>query len=86
MDENKYLRQDVKVVAYDPNWVNIYEAERALLMKVVGQSFVKIEHIGSTAIPNQHAKPIIDIMVATKTLDDLDHYLPTLNDLGYIAD
>lgn len=83
MSNKQELRQHVDVVDYNPEWASIYEAEQALLRKVVGQPFVKIEHIGSTAIPNQHAKPIIDMMVATQTLDDLDNYLPALNDIGY---
>ena len=64
MNKNQELRQSVKVVAYDPSWSSIYKAEEDLLMSVVGQFFVQIEHIGSTAIPDQRAKPIIDIMVA----------------------
>ena len=83
MNKNQELRQSVKVVAYDPSWSSIYKAEEDLLMSVVGQFFVQIEHIGSTAIPDQRAKPIIDIMVATESLDDSGHYFPALESLGY---
>lgn len=73
----------VEVVAFDPRWAAIYRAERALLLEAVGPGFVELEHIGSTAVPNQRAKPIIDMMAAVRNLDDLEVFLRALNSLGY---
>jgi GrpB-like predicted nucleotidyltransferase (UPF0157 family) len=76
------LRTAVEVVAYDPHWPAIYEAERALISTVTSV-FVDLEHIGSTAVPNQRAKPIIDMMAAVESLNHLDGLLESLKVLGY---
>lgn len=73
----------VEVVAYDPRWPSIYAAERDLLFSVSGGAFLTFEHIGSTAIPGQRAKPIIDMMAAPRTLQD-DALLASLAALGYV--
>ena len=57
----------VEIVAYDPAWPRLFEAERhaiagALAAWIVGP----IEHIGSTAIRDLAAKPVIDIMAGVR--------------------
>lgn len=76
------LKTAVEVVAYDPRWPAIYETERALILTATSD-FVNLEHVGSTAIPNQRAKPIIDMMAAVKSLSELDNLLETLESLEY---
>jgi GrpB-like predicted nucleotidyltransferase (UPF0157 family) len=72
----------VEVVAYDPRWPAIYEAERDLILDT-SSNFVAFEHIGSTAIPNQRAKPIIDMMAAVVSLQVVDGLLESLRVLEY---
>ena len=76
------LRQNVKVVDYDPRWRELFSAERDTLLASV-HSFIELEHIGSTAVPGQRAKPIIDIMTAVHSLDELEAFLPQLQAHGY---
>ncbi|MGB6976685.1 MAG: GrpB family protein [Gammaproteobacteria bacterium] len=57
---------------YDPQWPALFEKEKELLLKSVGEYIVGIEHIGSTAIPKICAKPVIDIMMGVKQLDSVD--------------
>lgn len=73
----------VEVVNYHPNWTDLYLVEKEALLTSTGNHFVEIEHMGSTAIPNQRAKPIIDIMAAIHQLAELDIFLPDLNLPGY---
>lgn len=47
----------------DPNWKQLFEEEKKELNKIVGENVLRIEHFGSTAIPNIQAKPTIDILV-----------------------
>ncbi len=75
--------QTVEIVDYDPKWAAIYAAECNVLWTKCGTVFVEIEHIGSTAIPNQRAKPIIDIMAAVNELEELEDILGSLVDYGY---
>ncbi len=62
-DEPLYL------VPYDPAWPRCFEEERALLTDALAPWIAgTIEHIGSTAVPELPAKPIIDIMVGVRDL------------------
>ncbi len=54
-------RGTVKVVPYNPEWATSYANEAEALKKLLGARISAIEHVGSTAIPDLHAKPIIDI-------------------------
>jgi GrpB-like predicted nucleotidyltransferase (UPF0157 family) len=73
----------VVIVDYDPQWPRMYEEERARIRGAIGHLVVAIEHIGSTAVPGLGAKPIIDVMVAVRHLDDARECIEPLTDLGY---
>lgn len=45
--------------------------------------FVKIEHIGSTAVPGPAAKPVIDLMAAVHDLTHAEPHETALADLGF---
>ena len=47
----------------DSNWTQLFEKEKDTLSTLLGRYAKKIEHIGSTAIPNIFAKPTIDILL-----------------------
>lgn len=70
--------------AYNSQWPNLFKAEKELLLNLIGQYIVKIEHIGSTAIPNIAAKPVIDIMIGVNQLNDIDSsVIIKLANVGY---
>ncbi len=49
----------IEIVAYDPSWPQVFEAERARLSPLLADC--EIHHVGSTAVPGLAAKPIIDM-------------------------
>lgn len=54
----------VEVIPYDRNWVELFKKEKPLLLQALGEEIaLRIEHFGSTAVPNLAAKPTIDILV-----------------------
>ena len=60
---------DVEIVDYDPRWPRLFDEEAGQLRVVLDPSLiVGLEHFGSTAIPGLSAKPIIDILVAVRSL------------------
>jgi GrpB-like predicted nucleotidyltransferase (UPF0157 family) len=60
---------DVEIVDYDPRWPLLFDEEARRLRSVLDPSLVVgLEHFGSTAIPGLSAKPIIDILVAVRSL------------------
>ena len=74
----------VQLSDYNSLWTDEFEKEKSILQEALGDYVLEIEHIGSTAIPGMKAKPIIDILLATNSLDDVDSFSPFLNDLGYV--
>ena len=60
---------DVEIVDYDPRWPLLFAEEAKRLRAVLDPSLiVGLEHFGSTAIPGLSAKPIIDILIAVRSL------------------
>ena len=51
----------VIVVPYDPLWPIQFEALAHRIMSHCGSSLLAIHHVGSTAVPDLWAKPILDI-------------------------
>ena len=49
------------VQKYNPEWPEWFEEIKTFLGEKVSRACIRIEHIGSTAIPGMTAKPIIDI-------------------------
>ena len=77
------IHEDVALHAHDPAWKHAFELERDRLHALLPGTFVAIEHIGSTAVPGLVAKPIIDLMAAVDSLDDVDALIYRLCDNGY---
>lgn len=59
------LDETIHLSEYDPQWKELFVMESQRISRCV-PSGVKIEHIGSTAVPQLLAKPIIDIMLGTE--------------------
>jgi GrpB-like predicted nucleotidyltransferase (UPF0157 family) len=52
---------------------------------VFGESFVRISHIGSTAVPGLLSKPTIDILLEVDESTDLEPFTEALLDAGYVV-
>jgi len=60
---------DVQLVPYDPAWPGLFAAEAERLRGVLDPAqLLGIQHFGSTAIAGLAAKPIIDILIAVRSL------------------
>ena len=75
----------IRVFDHDPAWSTRFEAEATRIAEAVGGAAVRVHHIGSTAIPQTKAKPIIDILLEVASLEALDRKMPMLVALGYEA-
>lgn len=73
----------VTVVPYDKTWPEEYEKEKKILNKILDGKKYRIEHVGSTAIPNLSAKPIIDIAIGASFKEDVFDIAKTLEESGY---
>lgn len=75
----------VEVVPYNSSWRSQFEAESKQVALAFGENIVNIHHIGSTSIPNIHAKPIIDMLVEVKDIAKVDEQNLAMEALGYEA-
>ncbi len=85
-NDAKVLKKDhVDIVAYNSEWPMIASIEIKKLREILPSSkIIDIQHVGSTAIPGMAAKPIVDIQVAVKSLDEMKVIaIPVLQKLGY---
>ena len=67
------MKDDFEIVEYNPAWNSSFLAERERIKSYPFET-IAIEHIGSTAIPGQWAKPVIDIFIAVPVLEDVSCY------------
>jgi len=74
----------IEVVPYDLNWIRKYLYEAEKIKKIIADELVRIHHIGSTAIPGISAKPVIDILVEVKNIENVDNYNEKVKEMGYI--
>ena len=82
---------DVEIVDYDPRWPRLFDEEARRLRMVLDPSLpdpsliVGLEHFGSTAIPGLSAKPIIDILIAVRSLSAAQAtFVEALRTLDYV--
>ena len=73
----------IKILPYDPAWPSLFEAEAARIRDAMRGLALRIEHVGSTAVPGLAAKPVIDIQVSVATLAPLGRHAESLAQLGY---
>jgi GrpB-like predicted nucleotidyltransferase (UPF0157 family) len=74
-------RGALELRAYSPEWPHLFEAERLALLTIAPE-LLRVEHIGSTAIPGLTAKPIID-MQACLEWSEREQVIARLIDCGY---
>jgi GrpB-like predicted nucleotidyltransferase (UPF0157 family) len=77
---------EVEIVAYDPRWPLLFDQEAKRLLAVLdSSSILGLEHFGSTAVPDLSAKPIIDILIAVRSLTDAKaSFVQALRNLDYV--
>jgi GrpB-like predicted nucleotidyltransferase (UPF0157 family) len=74
----------IKVVTYQEAWPDEFEREAAAIRSALGGVALRVDHVGSTAVPGLSSKPIIDIQVSVQCVRDLDAFVPALEGLGYL--
>jgi GrpB-like predicted nucleotidyltransferase (UPF0157 family) len=73
----------IKVVPHLHEWKEKYEKEAILWRELLGDILEDIHHIGSTAIPGLWAKPVIDILIEVKSLEEVDPLNERFREKGY---
>ncbi|MCE9604800.1 MAG: GrpB family protein [Planctomycetia bacterium] len=77
-------KREIVVVDYDPRWPEKFRWHAAILAQALGRQALVVEHVGSTAVPELAAKPIIDIDVVVEDSANEAAYFPALLAVGYL--
>lgn len=84
MSEEKKVRI-IEVVPYNSKWSEEYLRESEGIRSIMNNEIINMYHIGSTSIPGIYAKPVIDILIEVKDINDIDNYNKGMESLRYIA-
>jgi len=77
------LSGPIEVVDYDPAWPALFAREAARIRTALGERVVRLEHVGSTSVPELAAKPRIDILLVVADSGDEPAYVPALEVAGF---
>ena len=73
----------VTLVPYDTTWPLEFAAEADRIERACAGLPIRLEHIGSTAIPGMSAKPVIDILAGRPGNMSGEKYVAAFRQLGY---
>ncbi|MCE7742718.1 MAG: GrpB family protein [Candidatus Heimdallarchaeota archaeon] len=74
----------VELKPYNPKWKDLFAQESKVIASAISDFLVDIQHMGSTAIPDIVAKPIIDIALAINSLENIEKIIAPLEKIGFI--
>jgi GrpB-like predicted nucleotidyltransferase (UPF0157 family) len=76
--------EQVEIASYSANWPRRFDRLAKVLGPALGPLALRVEHIGSTAIPNMDAKDVLDIQVSVADLvDATEAFDQPLSALGF---
>jgi GrpB-like predicted nucleotidyltransferase (UPF0157 family) len=74
----------IRIVEYDPRWPVRAKSELDRIRRALGPLAVRLEHVGSTAVPDLAAKPIVDLQLAVPAIEQRSQYVAPLERLDYL--
>jgi GrpB-like predicted nucleotidyltransferase (UPF0157 family) len=77
------LSSPIRIVDYDPDWPRQFELQANKIKSVLGGGALRIEHVGSTSVPELAAKPIVDILLVVADSARETEYVPALEAEGF---
>jgi GrpB-like predicted nucleotidyltransferase (UPF0157 family) len=79
------IMRHVEVLPHNEKWKQDFRKESHQIKAILQDEIHEIHHIGSTAIPHIHAKPVIDILVEVHDISKVDFYNAEMESLGYLV-
>ena len=84
LGELQPVSDPILLVDYDPAWPGLFQREADRIRGALGERALRVEHVGSTAVPGLAAKPIIDVLLVVADSADEPAYVPALTPAGYV--
>ncbi len=73
----------IELKPHHPRWKRLFSDEAYAIFDALRIDDLRLYHIGSTSIPNIHAKPVLDILGSVRSIAFIDAEQSTLEQLGY---
>ncbi|MCH2154010.1 MAG: GrpB family protein [Phycisphaerales bacterium] len=73
----------ITLVPHDPAWSELAEAELTRIHEACPERIIEWAHIGSTAIPNLSARPVLDLLVGVEEMMHSGDTIQPLKSIGY---
>ncbi len=83
LTQRQIARAPARLVPADPTWPEQARRIVARLKTACGHKALRVDHIGSTAVPDYDAKDVIDIQVTVESLAVADELAERLLSAGY---
>lgn len=77
-------RGTVALLPYQVEWQQSAVEVIDKLKTLLGSAAIEIQHVGSTAIRDIHAKPIVDLVIGTSAPEDIRDSIPLLERNGIL--
>ncbi len=69
--------------SYDPAWTDDARRITNRIKLACGAKALRVDHIGSTAVPGMDAKDVVDVQLTVESLDVADELVDALTNVGY---
>lgn len=69
---------------YETSWPETFTQVASRIKSALGPLALRLEHVGSTSVPELAAKPIIDVLLEVSDPSDEGAYVPALEELGFV--
>ena len=73
----------IAIVSPDACWASAFAAEEKRIRRALGERALRIDHVGSTSVPDLAAKPVIDIQVSVALLHPMEPWRTALETIEY---
>ena len=77
------MKELITLCRHDSKWRTLFEHEKAQLESALSDIVCQIHHVGSTAVPDLLAKPVIDIAVESEEYPPSDNTIKKMAACGY---
>jgi GrpB-like predicted nucleotidyltransferase (UPF0157 family) len=75
--------EPIEVVSYDPTWPRLFAQEAQRVRSGVSTEFLAIEHFGSTSVPGMAGKPVVDLLIGARDMEQAHRIAEEATGLGY---
>jgi len=82
--EREPLNGTISLVPYDPGWTAQFSLQADRIREALAEKVLRLEHVGSTAVPGLSAKPVIDMVLTVSNSADESSYVPPLEKHGFV--